>query len=247
MITKQLERLDTSASAYALQQALQLLFAAQARDVLSRLNLDTVAEEGTAPGTAHWIQATANVARPIFLRLWQLGMLRQRQALQIRQPKKALRINLAFDLFDPHVLDAVDEATLQFCRETNETATMALTEATHEIRQLLRQGLERGEALQYLARKIQEIYADPYRAFRIAATETSRAMHGGQLYSMKEDGVTEKKQWLASSDACPLCLELDGQERDLDEPFVIDGRGPYARIMTPPRHPHCFCDLTSVL
>ena len=101
-------------------------------------------------------------------------------------------------------------------------------------------GLEEGKAIAQLAREVKRIFADPSRAFRIATTETSRAIHGGALLNAKESSLKLKKEWLASSDACPLCMELDGVEKELDEPFITEGTGVYARVMTPPRHPYCF-------
>jgi Phage Mu protein F like protein len=157
------------------------------------------------------------------------------------------QIGIAFDIYNPRVLDAVDQATMQFCRETNETAAKDLDEAIKDLRDLLKSGIERGDALRYLAGKVGEIFQDPYRSYRLAATETSRAVHAGGLMAAKESPLPLRKQWLAAPDACELCLDLDSEERDLDEPFVVDGVGPYAVIQHPPRHPHCFCTWTEVL
>jgi hypothetical protein len=79
---------------------------------------------------------------------------------------------------------------------------MELKQALAELRSLLKRGLRRGDAVGYLARKVRQIFADPARAFRIATTESSRAMHGGALHAAKENPLVKKKEWLASSDAC---------------------------------------------
>ena len=222
---------ESLTSSYVLQRALQVIFDAQARDVWSRFRLDE-----DIPDTSAWIPAVARIAKPVFLRYFQEGIRRQYQQRSLPLRKKQL--SLAFDLFNPRVLDAVDQAVLQFCQETNDTATLAAEEAREEVRRLLKEGLPRGDAYTFMAAKIRTIFADPYRAFRIATTETSRAMHGGQLLAMKEEPLVRAKQWLASSDACDLCLELDGLEKPLDEPFVtLPKGGPYAVVMTPPRHP----------
>lgn len=153
-----------------------------------------------------------------------------------------------FDLFNPRVLDAVQSAVFAFCRSTMETATGDLQTSLDLLRSKLARGLERGEALALLSQRVQTIFADPVRAFRIAATETSRAMHGGALLAAKQSGLVVKKRWLASTDACDECLELDGREVGLDEPFYVDPRGgPYAVVLYPPLHPHCFCDFTEVI
>jgi hypothetical protein len=135
-----------------------------------------------------------------------------------------------------------------FCRETMETATLEATEAVSQLRVEMREGLTRGEAQRKLTERVFGIFADPMRAFRIATTESSRAMHSGQLMSARASGVVQKKEWLASPDACPRCLELNGVQKNLDEPFWVDSKGgPYAVVMHPPLHPHCFCDQTDVL
>ena len=161
--------------------------------------------------------------------------------------KQRKQLGVSFDLFDPRVLRAVDKATLSFCEETNDTATTDLKEAIRKLRQLLKAGLEKGKAVAQLAREVKRIFADPARAFRIATTETSRAVHAGALYNAKESSLKLKKEWLAGSASCPLCLDLDGVQKELDEPFLVDGTGPYARIMHPPRHPHCACSWTEVI
>ncbi len=150
-----------------------------------------------------------------------------------------------FDIFNPRVVDAVNVATFTFCRETMETARGDLRTALSDLRKLLRGGMQRGEALRLLAKRVHEIFADPARAFRIAVTEASRAQHLGQLMAAKESGVVHKKSWLASPDACDLCLALmEKGPIPLDEPFYIEPKGgPYAIIHAPPAHPHDFCSM----
>ena len=156
-------------------------------------------------------------------------------------------VDFSFDLFNPRVLEAVDHATYDFCRETMDTATTDVRTALEELRQLMREGLPQGDAVALLAVKVREIFADPYRAFRIATTEGSRAIHGGQAMAALEAGVT-RHTWLASSDACELCLALDGKTVNIGEPFWVNPRGgPYARVLYPPLHPHCFCTTTEEL
>jgi hypothetical protein len=152
-------------------------------------------------------------------------------------------VDFAFDLYDPRILDAVDQAALKFCRETNDTATVDLREATTRLRKLLKEGLPKGQAVRYLARKVRDIYADPFRAQRIVATEVPRALHGGRFLTAKESGLVTHKSWLASTDACERCLDLDSKVVALAEPFWVDPKGgPYAVVLYPPLHPFCMCD-----
>lgn len=153
-------------------------------------------------------------------------------------------IGFDFDLFNPRVLRAVDALTMAFCQDTFQTAQVAVRDAQEATRQLLRDGLPRGAAVELLARNVRTIFADPKRAFTIAATEGSRAVHGGQMAAAQEAGV-ERHSWLASADACEHCLKLDGKTVKIGEPFWVNPKGgPYAVVLYPPLHPHCFCTTT---
>ena len=155
----------------------------------------------------------------------------------------------AFDVFNPRVLDAIRDAVFAFCDATNQTATRDLGQAIQDLRRELSAGLERGEALRELTARVQEIFDDPARAFRIATTEASRAVHTGQYLAAVDSGVVQGKRWLLSSDACPICkgIAATNPEVSLDEDFAVIGTGPYSRIPYPPAHPHCQCSWTEVL
>lgn len=246
--------------------ALNAIFAQQARDVASKLRLD-----GEAPDLTPWIAATAQVAKPILLQMTQVGILQAQRRIDAkigkrpvddlrtynvgnetaftkslrRAVRKAATLQASFNIANPKVLDAVDVAAFAFCRETMETATTDLNAALAKLRLALREGLSTGEATRWLSAKVLEIFASPMRAFRIAVTESSRAVHAGQMMAAVASGVVKSKTWLASSDACELCLELDGKNVPLDQPFYVDPKGgPYATVLYPPLHPHCFCDWT---
>jgi hypothetical protein len=149
-----------------------------------------------------------------------------------------------WDLYDPSVLEAVDELALDFCRATLDTASRELGQALEDLREALRQGVKAGRLNEWLTRKVAEIFASTPRAYRIAQTEGSRAVHAGQLFTARELGATVKT-WLASADACDRCLELADVEKPLDEPFTVDpAGGPYAVVQHPPLHPHCLCTIS---
>jgi hypothetical protein len=161
-----------------------------------------------------------------------------------RVSKAAGNLGLGFDVTNPRILDAVDAAALSFCRETLDTVAGDVQEALADLRGVLREGVPRGDAQRVIARRVRRVFADPYRAFRIAVTESSRATHGGQLLAARDLGATVKT-WSASPGACPRCLALDGKQVGIDEPFEVDPRGgPYAVTSHPPLHPHCDCDMT---
>jgi hypothetical protein len=157
-------------------------------------------------------------------------------------------VGFNFDLANPKIQQAVNQASMDFCAATNATASDDLNKTLAALRVALAKGLDEGEALTVLAQRVQALFTDPFRAWRIAATEAKRAASGGALLAAQDSGVVSGKRWLASSDACERCLALDGEERKLDEPFWVDPKGgPYAVCQYPPLHPFCMCDFTEIL
>jgi hypothetical protein len=151
----------------------------------------------------------------------------------------------SFDIYNARVLDAVDEAAFKFSRDTLDTATKDLKSAIKDLKKVLKTGLSKGQAVGYIAKRVEKIFADPMRSYRIATTEISRAQHAGQLMVAKESGLVTHKTWLASSDACDECLSLDGRSVEIDKPFYVDPKGgTYAVVQHPPFHVNCKCTLT---
>ena len=267
-----------NAGVMRLNQMLQRIFQQQARSVAAMLSLDGEVPDLTPWVTATaeavkpiMLQMTQNGVlqsqRRIADKLRRMGnsvavsdgMRRHevgndaafkslRWTVQKAQQKK---VEFLFNLYDPKIISAVDVATFAFCRETMQTAQSDLSTALASLRTEMRAGLAQGEAVRQLATRVRSIFADPMRAFRIAITESSRAVHTGQLISAKTAGC-KKKVWVASSDACDTggpndegCLGLDGKTVGIDEPFWVDPKGgPYATIVGPPLHPSCFCSMS---
>lgn len=174
--------------------------------------------------------------------VWQLG--------QFLRGDEGGRVEIGndFDLFNPHILTMIQQAVLQFAASTNAMTTQTVNEARENVRAMLAQGYTQGETIDQLTRRINEIFDNRDRAWMIARTESSRAVHAGQVLAAKETGIVSGKKWLASADACKLCEALQGNVVGLDEVFTVDPKGgPYAAIAYPPRHPHCRCTFTEVL
>jgi hypothetical protein len=236
-------------------KALRRLFLRQRADVLAQV----LRLPDRAPDIGKWSPAMTEVLTPVMLGYWRDGgddgARSIRRAIRLHRQRHGRKdatsdaIQSAFTVFNRRVTTACQQATLLFCEETNRTSTLALDLALEAVRGELSEGLARGDALKTLTAKVQEIFADPFRAFRIATTEASRALHAGQvLLDQSTGGLVKAKKWLASSDACDKCLALDGIEVGLDEPFeYVTGRGAYSVIWHPPFHPHCMCTFTEVL
>ena len=163
--------------------------------------------------------------------------------------RTGIDLSRAWDLYLPEARQQAMRMSLNFVREFNSTTQQAIREAVAT-------GIERGDPLSRVQRQLMGIPAentiadrvaespafDRKRAYTIASTETSRAVHGGQASYGQSIGAAGL-EWLASSDACPVCLSVNGKKVRYGEPFYIHttGRPEYRMVYYPPMHPHCMC------
>lgn len=238
-----------------LARILRRLFRRQGQEVRQQIR------QGRLPTLGHWLPVMAQLlAPPLAVHHrdgYQAAERRIAHAVTGRQRrfsfwgircKTAGQVETGFNVFNPLVPVAVQQLTLQLCQATLDTATMDVQRALAETRRQLSEGLSEGESVKQLNARLGTIFDDPFRAARIAQSESSRAMHLGQVAAAKDSGVVTKLRWVASSDACPqICQKLDGKEVELGEDFAIIGKGPYARVPHPPAHPHCMCALVEVI
>ncbi len=185
-------------------------------------------------------EGTVEALLPFFVRYWRQGAQRvvspPRYNRSYRGRRKAL--SLGFDVFSDFVLQAIRQMVFAFLAE--------LSDGTEDmLRRALAESLAGGETGLDLQRRLLPIFG-PGRAAVVGVTESSRSVHRGQLDQAKAEGVAEAKTWLASADACPLCLALDDVTVPLDQPFVTGyGKNPaYSTIMHPPYHVRCQCTMT---
>lgn len=152
-------------------------------------------------------------------------------------------VNEYIEVVDPHVEELARSYLYDFAASTLATSKYSVLEAYQKTQEIMGHGLASGDALAQTTQALAQVFQDPHRASMIAASESSRLYHGGQLITAEESGQVHGKTWLASSDACEECLALNGKSVPLDEPFV-DRPGRYGRVMHPPLHPFCMCSLT---
>jgi len=157
-------------------------------------------------------------------------------------------LSFGFDVFNPQVIEYIRTATYHFVESTLATAATDAEKAYAQVKQALGAKLQSGEGTQAINRAIYQIFRDPAKASRVGQTEAARAMAGGGYMLAHDVGVTTVR-WLASSDACDICRDLNGQERELGTPFMINpkAKGPYKIILHSPAHPHCFCTETYII
>ncbi len=247
-------------SLWPLIQRLNGIFSVQRREVVMRL--PAALRTGQEISLAHWTRPMQDALSPLMRPYWNSGLVqgrREMQALLVGQPITPIKSHLLrakrkdirfvtgqdrmFSLFNPEVLSALDRATFQFCDETNATATRDLNEAIEALRGELKEGLQHGQAYVDLAKRIEELFADPYRSMTIAMTEVPRAMNGGALIAYEKAGA-EGSVWMTTSRPCKkICEPLDGEERAFNQTFVVLTTGPavYRQIFHPPAHPRCLC------
>lgn len=96
---------------------------------------------------------------------------------------------------------------------------------TKKVNAEVTQGILQGESVPDIAKRLRNVTEmDLASSIRNARTTTTSAQNKGRIdsfHAAEEKGVILKKVWLATNDSRTReeHLELDGQERDIDEPF----------------------------
>lgn len=99
-----------------------------------------------------------------------------------------------------------------------------------DVKSELSRGLATGAGYKQIARQLAAVSeASLYRSYRIVRTEGHRVQNESRMDSMnaaKAKGANVVKQWDATVDGRtrPSHRKLDGQIRELDEPFEVDGK-----------------------
>lgn len=152
-----------------------------------------------------------------------------------------------FSVMPAKIKEATRKLTLQFAQSTLDTTDMRVNAALKAVRQSIADGLTEGEAVTTIADRINEVFTDlnEDHANLIAQTETQRAVHLGQKIAAQESGIVKGWKWLASSDACPICLDLDGKEIAIDDDTFFDAT--YGDGDQPPAHPNCECTMLEII
>jgi len=158
------------------------------------------------------------------------------------------RVGASADVFSivPAKIDeAVAKASLRFAKSTNDSTSQKLDVALANLREQLREGLSQGDSIREMRKRVNEIFdsASKERAELIAQTETQRAIANAQQIAAIESDVVKGFKFLASSDACEICQELNGKEIGLTGSFF---ENEYDDSLIPV-HPGCRCTMLEVL
>ena len=155
------------------------------------------------------------------------------------------QVKLAFGALNKTAVKAAIENPLDKIAALNNKAALK-----QQVQRTITQGIVQGQSVRDTAssvRRAMEINA--HSAERIVRTETTRAMNTGELSSMEHAaarGLPIQKEWLATLDGRTRDSHagLDGQVRDIDQPFSNglmypgDYNGPASEVI------HCRCTMT---
>lgn len=135
--------------------------------------------------------------------------------------------------------DAKNPRVIAWARKHSAELISQVSDSTREfIREAVARSHETGASL---VDAIAEAIGDDTRAEVIARTESMMAANEGQREAWRQAvdngwlDESTRRQWIASSDACPECDALDGEEADLGGNYPNDGGE------GPPLHPNCRC------
>lgn len=158
---------------------------------------------------------------------------------------------------------AVTEGAASFLEKFNGRLVRSVSDTVDgAIRSQLADGIQAGETIPELQTRVQDVMENVsnYGAERIARTETSRAMLASRETAWEASGIVKGKEWLPSSDACPLCKTLAERHNKavIGSPFVKLGQtiqligggtftNDYAAMDSPPAHPDCNCSMAMIL
>lgn len=122
-----------------------------------------------------------------------------------------------------------EEMVRRFILTEGAVMVQEITETTREdIRQVLTEGIEEGEGVEAMAKRLEEAWGDVsrVRARRIVRTETIAASNWGSLEGAKATGLDLKKEWIATpGDPRTRDSHEDADEQTvaMSEDFDIDG------------------------
>lgn len=228
-----------------IRKTLKQWFKIQAKDILGQIPSIGAPLPTHFETLADYNDPMASAMTPILSTYWQESGEKTQERLGLDPDD--------WKVSSPHLKRKIQTAALDFCDETNSTTSLLLEEALTRLRQELMQGLvDEGESIPQLRDRVQKIFdaAEEWRAERIARTEAARAVHAAQLESAKQSEVVAGLEWLVSADACPICMQIAAEVRQmpLGQSFAVVGNNPtYQHIKHPPAHPHCMCAAIEML
>lgn len=165
--------------------------------------------------------------------------------------------DIVFDMDDAEVKAWLKSYVPKFAQEIEKTSR-------DKLRKALLKGVEEGEGVPQLTKRIREIFEDwtKYRAERVARSEVIRASNAAAKHAYIQSGVVERVIWITHHDhrTCIFCEDMDGKTIEVKSNFfelgdsmtvVRDGKEQtmkfdYTEIGYPPLHSSCRCSVGAV-
>lgn len=131
-----------------------------------------------------------------------------------------LGIGARFNMLNPLVTEHLAELSGERITGINNTTREA-------IREVLIEGVAAGEGIDDLAARVEAVFEDAVgsRAESIARTEVLRSSNFAQWEAQVQSEIVARRQWVSTRDTAtrPEHIDLDGDVRELYEPFTIEG------------------------
>lgn len=128
------------------------------------------------------------------------------------------RTDIRLDFESPRVSDGLD----RIVRQVEESALTA----SDDVVRVVQRGLADGDTTQDIASRVNEVLGGQSRdrAWKIASTSANSGFEIAQMEAYESADI-ERKGWLSTRDEAvrDTHIAADGQERELDEPFVVGG------------------------
>lgn len=156
----------------------------------------------------------------------------------------------------PQVQQALAQHSVRLCADTAATTNLSINRAIAQLKEDLSAGLlSEANTARALSQSVSDIFhaAERYRVDRIALTESSMAVHDGEILAGAASGVVSGYEPLLSPDACEICVMMAAAFPRVVLSEALAGLGKYsgpaagdARSL-PPYHANCMCSMTEVL
>ena len=140
----------------------------------------------------------------------------------------ATGINTGFTLYNSEAVERIMRDNPDLLPVAKVDVAKDLRWSKQHINSAVMQGIMQGESITDIAARLRMVSDMDYNAsIRNARTMTTSAQNGGRIDSMKRVqnmGATVKKMWVATLDSRTRHWhrQMDGQKRELDEPFESD-------------------------
>lgn len=150
--------------------------------------------------------------------------------------EKKAKLDTSFTLYDKHTAMNLLKDNQKLLPKSSKKMTEAIRERKvkkwndQKFQSAILQGILQGESMDDIAKRLSETVGElnAHSAIRNARTATTSAENAGRMDGLKEakeKGINVKKIWLSTLDNRTRHEHafLDGQKRDIDEPFEVYG------------------------